>query len=64
MAKPIIGQIEDILAPHPKYQHNKLKILIVGAEVSPFATVGGYARVLGYLSIALKKLGHDVRLFM
>lgn len=37
---------------------------MVGAEVSPYANVGGYARVLGYLSRSLAARGHDVRLFM
>jgi len=43
---------------------DKLKILIVGAEVSPYANVGGYASVLAYLSRALIRRGHDVRVFM
>jgi starch synthase len=65
MARPLIDQIEDMLVPNPyKSPQKPLKILIVGAEVSPFANVGGYARVLGYLSVALKKLGHDVRVYM
>jgi starch synthase len=42
----------------------KLKILLVGAEVAPYATVGGFSSVLGYLSRELHNLGHDVRLFM
>ena len=41
-----------------------LKILIVGAEAAPYATVGGFSSVLAYLSRELKALGHDVRLFM
>jgi len=41
-----------------------LKILMVGAEVSPFANVGGYARVLAYLSKSLNRAGHDCRVFM
>ncbi len=41
-----------------------LKILIVAPEVSPYASVGGFARVTAYLSRALIDLGHDVRLFM
>ncbi len=65
MARPFIDQIEDILTPTSyKIASTPLKILLIGAEVSPFATVGGYARVLGYLSVALKKLGHDVRVYM
>ncbi len=42
----------------------KLKILIVGAEAAPYATVGGFASVLAYLSKELKNLGHDVRIFI
>lgn len=65
MAKKIIDQLEGLLAPLDSLPDSKkLKILIVGAEVSPYANVGGYARVLAYLAVALKKQGHDVRLFM
>lgn len=41
-----------------------LKILMVAPEASPYANVGGIARVIAHLSLALNKLGHDVRLFM
>jgi starch synthase len=42
----------------------KLKILLVSAEVAPFAKVGGLADVAGALPKALKALGHDVRVAM
>lgn len=42
----------------------KLNILIVSAEVAPFAKVGGLADVAGALPKALKALGHDVRVVM
>lgn len=42
----------------------KLNILIVSAEVAPFAKVGGLADVAGALPKALKALGHDVRVAM
>jgi starch synthase len=42
----------------------KLKILIVSAEVAPFAKVGGLADVAGALPKALRALGHDVRVVM
>lgn len=41
---------------------NLLKVLIVAAEVSPFAKVGHVAEVVGSLPLALKDKGHDVRL--
>jgi len=43
---------------------SKLKVLIVSAEVSPFAKVGGLADVAGALPKALKAMGHDVRVAM
>ncbi|MBC8077346.1 MAG: glycogen/starch synthase, partial [Chloroflexales bacterium] len=41
-----------------------LKILILSAEVVPFAKTGGLADVAGALPKALKALGHDVRVAM
>ena len=40
------------------------KILFVAAEVAPFATVGGLSQVMYFLPKALKKLGHDVAIFL
>ncbi|MFO8240432.1 MAG: glycogen/starch synthase [Dissulfuribacterales bacterium] len=48
----------------PKQKTPPYKILIVGAEAAPYATVGGFSSVLAYLSKELKALGHDVRIFM
>lgn len=41
-----------------------LRILILSAEVVPFAKTGGLADVVGALPKALKSLGHDVRVAM
>lgn len=39
----------------------KLNILMISSECVPFAKTGGLADVVGALPIALKELGHDVR---
>lgn len=41
-----------------------MRILMVSAEVAPFAKTGGLADAVSALSIALHKLGHDVRIVM
>lgn len=41
-----------------------LKVLVMAAEVVPFAKTGGLADVAGALPKALKLLGHDVRVAM
>jgi starch synthase len=41
-----------------------LKILLVAAEVAPFAKTGGLADVAGALPLALSARGHDVRVLM
>ncbi|OHA47143.1 MAG: hypothetical protein A3A80_01565 [Candidatus Terrybacteria bacterium RIFCSPLOWO2_01_FULL_44_24] len=42
----------------------KLLVILVSAEVSPLAKVGGLADVAGSLPIALRRLGIDVRVIM
>ncbi len=41
-----------------------LKVLFLTAEAVPFAKVGGLADVAGSLPLALRSLGHDVRVMM
>src|ERR1700681_1092559 len=43
---------------------HRLKILILSAEVAPFAKAGGLADVCGSLPKALADLGHEVRVVM
>jgi starch synthase len=45
-------------------RNRPLKILLVSAEVAPFAKVGGLADVAGALPKALRAMGHDVRVVM
>lgn len=41
--------------------NSPLKILLLASEVSPFIKTGGIADVVSELALALKDLGHDVR---
>lgn len=41
---------------------NRLKILMISAEATPFAKVGGVADVVGSFPKALSQMGHDVRI--
>ena len=44
--------------------HEPLKILLLSAEVVPFAKTGGLADVAGSLPKAIRALGHDIRVAM
>lgn len=41
-----------------------MKITLIASEANPFAKTGGLADVLGALSLALERLGHEVTLIM
>lgn len=43
---------------------DKLKILVLSSELTPFAQVGGLAEFAAALPKALRKLGHDVRIVL
>ncbi len=45
-------------------EHDSLKILLLAAEVVPFAKTGGLADVAGALPKAVRALGHDIRVAM
>jgi starch synthase len=45
-------------------ENGVLKVLILAAEVIPFAKTGGLADVVGALPKAIRALGHDVRVAM
>lgn len=61
--KSLIQALEDLIVNSENHPE-KLKILIVGSEIAPYAYVGGIAMVLSSLASSLRELGHDVRLFM
>lgn len=44
--------------------NKKIKVIMAGAEMSPFAKVGGLGDVMGSLPIALNKKGVDVKVFL
>ncbi len=41
-----------------------MKVLMVATEAAPYAAVGGSSSVIGYLSKALDKIGHEVAVFI
>jgi len=61
MNPTVLGQLQRVLIPQ---EGEPLKVLMVAPECTPYANVGGFSRVLGYLSRALLELGVDVRIFM
>jgi len=61
----LLNKVEGFFAPTQSLTPlKKKKILVVGPEVSPYANVGGVSHVLAYLSTALMRSGHDVRVLM
>ncbi len=40
-----------------------MNILFLSAEVAPYVSIGGLSQVMYFLPLALKKRGHDVRIF-
>jgi starch synthase len=43
---------------------DRLRVLLVASELSPFASTGGLAEAVRGLALALVALGHDVRVFI
>jgi starch synthase len=43
---------------------DRLRVLLVASELSPFASTGGLAEAVRGLALALSALGHDVRVFI
>src|SRR4030095_13219600 len=41
-------------------RHLSMKIAMLSSEIAPFAKTGGLADVLGTLSVALEKRGHEI----
>ncbi|MBU1111116.1 glycogen synthase [Patescibacteria group bacterium] len=61
----LINQFEDFLFTSPSRKtEEKLKILLIAAEITPYAERGGLSHAVGDLARALLRQGHDVRVFM
>jgi starch synthase len=58
------GYLGRVAADEELWMERPLKILLLSAEVVPFAKTGGLADVAGALPKALKHLGHDIRVCM
>ncbi|MFW6143776.1 MAG: glycogen synthase [Patescibacteria group bacterium] len=61
MNPSFLDQLQKSLLPQSR---KNIRVLMVAPECTPYANVGGFSRVLGYLSREFVSMGVDVRVFM